>query len=559
MHARVLLLLGGSCALGWLVSACGSTDDSGTMTSGGPGASSVATGGAGRGGAGGATTAGSGGQGTGGASSGGAAGSGTGGGGSSVGGASGAAGSGGSGGSVDAGRPDGSGSTDGGGAGDGGIDGSAGMCPDPPKPTCAATDLAGKLRCIPGLTLKTSPAPPQGYQRFDIDLEQPVDHANPNGAKFKQRLVLLHKSQAAPLVLFTTGYGLSTGQSEVTTTFAANQISIEHRYFSPSIPEAPIPWENLTIAQAAADSHHIWESFKWLYSGKWANSGGSKGGETAVYHRRFHPCDVDATVAYVAPLVLGLDDQRFVTFLDNVGGATYATCRTKLVDVSKALLTRRDEVLPLLDASKFTHLGKDMSYEHAVQDLIFAFWQYQPASRCNSIPAPTASPNAFYTFMSDLGLLDNADDASFDYFAPYYWQSGLELGLPANYDAPIMSLLKFPGSYTLEAYLPMNVHPVFRPAAMPDVQNWVKTSAQRMMFIYGEFDPWSAAAYDLGNATDSLKFIAPANNHGSGIADLRAADKEKALSTLERWLGVMRAPSPVPATPHEGERKFLRR
>jgi hypothetical protein len=264
-------------------------------------------------------------------------------------------------------------------------------------------------------------------------------------------------------------------------------------------------------------------------------------------------------VAYVAPLVLGLDDKRFVTFLENVGGAAYATCRTKLLDVSKALLMRRDEILPLLDATKFMRLGKDMSFEHAVMDLIFAFWQYQPASRCNSIPAANASANALYTFMSDLGLLDNADDSSFTYYTPYFWQTGLELGLPANYDAPFMSLLKYPGSYTLENYLPPNLHPVFRPGAMPDVQSWVKTSGHRMMFIYGEFDPWSAAAYELGTATDTVKFIAPANNHGSSISQLRTADRETALTTLEKWLNSTRAPAPVLATSTTDERKFLRR
>jgi hypothetical protein len=557
MHSRFLLACGVG-ALGFLLSSCGSSDESGSITGGGPGSSTSAGGKGGAGGSGGGAS----GAGTGGSSGGaagnaaGSAGSSAGGSGGGASGSGGSAGVGGSGGGADAGRTDASSD---GGPGDARLDGAPGVCPDAPRPACAATDLAGRLRCIPGLTVTAMPAPPQGYQRFDLELEQPVDHANPSGAKFKQRLVLLHKSPTAPLVLYTSGYGLSTGRSEVTTTFAANQISIEHRYFTPSIPAAPVDWNKLDIAQSAADSHHIWESFKWLYPGKWANTGASKGGETAVYHRRFHSCDVDATVAYVAPLVLGLDDQRFVTFVQNVGGAAYATCRTKLVDVSKALLSRRDEILPMLDASKFMRLGKDMSYEHAVLDLIFAFWQYQPASRCNSIPAPTASATALYTFMSDLGLIDNAQDDSFDYFTPYFWQSGLELGLPGTYDAPFMSLLKFPGSYTLENYLPMNLHPVFRPGAMPDVQNWVKTSGQRLMFIYGEFDPWSAGAYELGNAVDSLKFIAPANNHGSSISELVAADREKALSTLERWLGVMRAPVPMPGIPNEAPRKFLKR
>ncbi len=524
---------------GLLATSCGSAEDSmgGTMTGAPTSGSETLTGAGGKGGSAGAT-----GQGGGGSSNG------IGGGGVSTDG-------GGQGGGLNDAALGTEGSVDGG-PRDGGD--APTVCPDPPKPPCAATDLAGKLRCIPGLTIKPSSEPPRGYQRFDLDIEQPVDHHDPNGPKFKQRLILLHRSATAPLVLSTSGYSLSAGATELTTTFATNQISIEHRFFTPSVPAGSIPWDDLTIAQSAADFHHVWEAFKWLYPAKWANTGASKGGETSVFHRRFYPCDVDATVAYVAPLVFGLDDQRFVSFVANVGGAAYASCRTKLVDLSKALLNRRAELVPKMDASKFTKLGRDVSFEHAVLDLIFAFWQYQPASRCNTLPAPTASADTLFAFMNDIGLLDGADDSSYDYFLPYYYQAGLELGLPGTYDQPFTSLLRFPGTYTLEAYLPMGLRPVFRPEAMPDIQSWVSRNGQRLMFIYGELDPWTAGAYDLGNASDSFKFVAPLNNHGSSISELRAADQEKALSTLERWLGVTRLTAPPPPVRFEARRRFFR-
>ena len=40
---------------------------------------------------------------------------------------------------------------------------------------------------------------------------------------------------------------------------------------------------------------------------------------TSVYHRRFYPDDVDATVAYVAPISFGAPDDRYIDFLANVG------------------------------------------------------------------------------------------------------------------------------------------------------------------------------------------------------------------------------------------------
>src|SRR5260221_191488 len=171
--------------------ACGGSDDSsgtptGTNSATGSGGGVGATSAGGRGGTGG-------GGGTSTQSTGGGA----------PGGASGAAGSVTDGGGLDANRPDGTidaSSTDA--FNDVGVDATDGQvaCPQAPKPTCAATDLLGKLRCVPGVTAQTNATPPAGYQRFDISIEQPVDHMNPSGAKFQQRIVLFHRSPTAPLV-----------------------------------------------------------------------------------------------------------------------------------------------------------------------------------------------------------------------------------------------------------------------------------------------------------------------------------------------------------------------
>ena len=56
---------------------------------------------------------------------------------------------------------------------------------------------------------------------------------------------------------------------------------------------------------------------------------------------------------------------------------------------------------------------------------------------------------------------------------------------------------------------------------MHDVQAWIAASGERIMLIYGQNDPWTAGAVDLGAATDSFKFIAPGGNHGSSIATSR--------------------------------------
>lgn len=75
-------------------------------------------------------------------------------------------------------------------------------------------------------------------------------------------------------------------------------------------------------------------------------------------------------------------------------------------------------------------------------------------------------------------------------------------------------------------------------AAMHDIQDWIAASGTRIMLIYGARDPWTAGAVELGAATDSFKYVAPAGNHGASIASLAGADKSAATATVMRWLGL---------------------
>jgi hypothetical protein len=74
---------------------------------------------------------------------------------------------------------------------------------------------------------------------------------------------------------------------------------------------------------------------------------------------------------------------------------------------------------------------------------------------------------------------------------------------------------------------------------MVDVDQWVKEEGRRLLFIYGEYDPWTAGAFDLGSGcSDCFKLIAPAGNHGSDIGDLGSEGKAVALDAVRRWAGV---------------------
>ncbi|MEJ7597305.1 MAG: S28 family serine protease [Kofleriaceae bacterium] len=410
-----------------------------------------------------------------------------------------------------------------------------------PAPTCTATDVEGKLRCIPDLQVtRRADADPPGYQRYDLVLTQPIDHDQPSAGTFPQRIMLLHSDPVKPVVLSTSGYGLgATGRlTELTQLFGANQIAYEHRFFTPSRPE-PADWTKLDIHQAARDAHRITEALRWMYAGNWVNTGASKGGMTSAYQRRFHPCDVDATVSYVAPTSLGVD-QTYVTFLEQVGGAPRAQCRADLIAFQNRLLVDRAEIIPLVQGT-FTQIPVAKVFELAVVELSFAFWQYtspdDPARGCAAIPAAGATPAEMLAFLElHSGPSSLADDASLAYFRPYYHQAAAQLGAPAPYETPIAANLQYPGADIPASFLPTGEVPAFDAAAMPDVNGWMAADAERVMLIYGELDPWSARPFAPDLANDNAVFIVPGGNHGARISQLPTSERDRAVSTLVRWL-----------------------
>lgn len=407
-------------------------------------------------------------------------------------------------------------------------------------------DILVRLEAIPGVTV-TEVAIPEPYRFFRLTFEQPVDHGDPDGATFTQRVTLLHRDLAAPMVLHTSGYyGYeSPFAAEPTALIDGNQINTEQRFFEPSRPD-PADWSKLTIEQAAADHHRIVAALRPIYCGKWVSTGASKGGMTSIYHRRFYPDDVDATVAYVAPISFGAPDDRYHPFFDTVGSAS---CRTKLEAYQRELLTRRAAMLSRMqsyaDANGLTFdrsSGIEGAFEDAVVEFAWGFWQYSGPSDCASIPAPSASNATLFDFLVDIGGLYFYDDGAIVQFSPYYYQSENQLGYPSEPTGHIDDLLETQD--LPRDYMPQGATaPTLDPGAMVDVDQWVQSEGERLLFVYGEFDPWYAGHFELGEADDSMLVVAPRANHGASISALEAADADAATAALLRWTGVAARPA----------------
>jgi hypothetical protein len=398
--------------------------------------------------------------------------------------------------------------------------------------------LLERLQDLPGVTV-IEILPPEGYlQAFEIRVTQLIDQQNPAYGTFTQRIFLSHMDETRPMVLETSGYGASRNYIyELATLLDANQIRVPHRFF-PDAKPYPLDWTYLTIRHAADDLHHIVELFKDIYKEKWVNTGGSKGGMTALFHRRFYPNDMDVTVAYVAPLMFDAEDLRFEKFLlEDVGDEA---CRNRLKEFQRRLLINFQALLPYVstyaeERNLTFSIGEDAALEYSIIEFLFAFWQYGNGD-CSMIPGPDASPDEMFSYLTQLSPLTYYSDSGIDYYAPLFYQAYTELGYCTYITEHLNDLLVILQDPTYRAFAPENVELNFNPGVMQDVNNWLQNEGNNIIYIYGTQDPWTAAAVELTGATNALKIMQPGGNHGVRIIGL---DEEgTVIQTLEQWLNM---------------------
>jgi hypothetical protein len=408
----------------------------------------------------------------------------------------------------------------------------------------AATDIEDRIAALPGVRI-ISEGTSGAARTFVLGIQQPADHRRPRGRQFEQRISLLHKDDSKPMVLHTTGYHLpgSISPSEPARLVDGNQISVEQRFFPPSRP-SPADWDDLNIRQAAGDHHRIVQEFKKIYRGRWFSTGASKGGMTSVYHRRFFPRDVDATIAYVAPNDVVNDQDSYGEFIRNVGNDP--TCNRRLEGVQRQILRNRDAIVARLEAQGYTYRqfgGAQRALEILVLDTPFTFWQYGTQDQCALVPGSAASVDDLWTFIDKTVGWDFYTDTGVAPYETYYYQAGTQLGWPEADESAVRELLRYPGSSVPRTMVPDSIRfPRFDKHAMKDVDRWVRYEGSRLLFVYGQNDPWSAEPFRLGPGTrDSLAFVVPGGNHGSNIARLPEEERGVATAAVLRWAGVTSA------------------
>jgi len=96
---------------------------------------------------------------------------------------------------------------------------------------------------------------------LEVMIEQPLDHHDPDGETFTQRVYISHADPSKPVVLITAGYDAKYYYtSEITAELGCNQVMVEHRFFGRSVPDS-LNWNYLDTWQAcfgpSQDHRHV--------------------------------------------------------------------------------------------------------------------------------------------------------------------------------------------------------------------------------------------------------------------------------------------------------------
>ena len=374
---------------------------------------------------------------------------------------------------------------------------------------------------------------------MEVMIEQPIDHRNPDGESFKQRVYISHVDPSQPVVLITEGYDAKYYYtSEITAELRCNQVMVEHRYFGRSKPDS-INWDYLDTWQAASDHHRIVTMFKELYSEQWISTGISKGGQTVMYHSFYYPEDVDVRIPYVAPLNYGLEDERIYAFLDHVGSRKE---RRKVKRFQNMALKYQEEYLDAFhsfsDKKGYSYDlvgGLEKAYEYCVLEYSFAYWQwgYVPSKK---IPGKATQAEEVIEHMNRVAGFDYFSDQFIVEYRPFFYQALTEMGY-YGYDLDIFEkYLKHVDNPIFTFTIPESVDLSFNDELSVDLQQYINEEAENYIFIYGEYDTWSATAVSSIGDSNSKIFYKEGGSHRTRINNMPEEQKEEVYSTLESFL-----------------------
>lgn len=474
-------------------------------------------------------------------------------------------------------------------------------------------DLLGSVDNIVSIEPFTPENNDVGFKEcYRVFFNQPVDHENPSAGMMKQKALIFFKGFDRPTVFYTRGYEVPDywkdriANLDIAANMDANLLVVEHRYFGDSKNLSDTRWDYLTIEQAAADHHAVFEPLKKILPKEWISTGTSKDGMTSLFYRYFYPNDMTVTTAFCSPLMTSLyykpvgtylqdesgnDAERenmhaiYFRLLENLGDGVYKTYVQMCEKYNTQLQALHPEhTAPWFDGS----LGYYVLY---LSEFFFGQFSYNTAKeRALNIPSADADPEVIldYIYFRDI-LTQNglwrydSPMAPADKEEEYYWknddgypyniQTAKQLGQYCHDFSRYESLIRVgqnpnpSGLYEQDLWL----YDTYDNTRMVDIrENFIPNTNCPIMFYYAQGDPWTGARPDKINESHSMMLIGERGIHNQDLNNpehFSQDDKQQIMDFLARYVDYenattnarRRASADLPTVSIEPDRFIIRK
>lgn len=403
--------------------------------------------------------------------------------------------------------------------------------------------LQEQLEKLPDVVTVTPQHSAYYSQKYELFIEQPLSYEDAQSPTFQHRFFVYHVGYDRPTVLITEGYNAeryegSNAPSPLASLLGANVVVVEHRFFSKSTPEEKdFNWDHLTVENATRDLHEIVTRMKTIYPGKWLSTGISKGGQTTLFYSVLYPNEMDAYAPYVGPLCSSVADKRPAEYLAQMGTQEE---RDAIETFQKELLKRRNRMIPLLEKATQGNqypVSYDELFDNMVLEYSFALRQYNETLQ--SIPPLDSDDQTLFDhFLQKVGLSFYETDG---WNGTFFVQAARQLGFYTYDMEPFKDLMSIKqcDDYVQRVHLPKGVNYEFDSTIYKKTVDYLRREDPKIIFIYGEKDPWTGAAPQIPEGKKNTKlFIIPDKVHGASITDLPQQQRIEVVEQLKEWLSM---------------------
>lgn len=458
------------------------------------------------------------------------------------------------------------------------------VTPEPePQPTTPFGDLLAKVENVASIEAFTPDKDLVGYTEcYEVFFNQPIDHENPSAGTMKQKALMYFKGFDRPTVMYTCGYNMPDswkdriGNLDISANMDANLIVVEHRYFGDSKNLNDTKWDYLTIEQAAADHHAIFEPLKKILPKEWISTGTSKDGMTSLFYRYFYPNDMTVTTAFCSPFMTSLYYKPVGTYLDSESGSdaerdnmhkicfklyedlehgglynTYVQMCKNYNEQLKAL--HPEQTGPWFNDDKGTYILTPLEF-------FFSVCSYCTADeRAQYIPSADADTEVIldYIYFRDV-LTENGlwkydspmmpENEEEDYYwkaddgYPYCIQTAKQLGQYEHDFSRYESLNNLGHNPNPSSLFPQDVwlYDTYDNSRIKDIrENFIPNTGCPILFYYAKNDPWTGARPDKINKNTSMMLIGERGIHNQDLNNpehFSEDDRQQIMDFLARYV-----------------------